>query len=352
MFALFTPALIVLAAGLVTLASVSGQAFTAQLLWAVLGIGAILLLRMVDLRAFLTYRWILWALYAIAIALLVAVLIVAPVIRNTRSWLMFGPVGFQPVEFAKLVLILVYAGYFSRRHVAVARWRTIMESFVIFALPAGLTLLQPDLGSAVVLFSIWFGFLLFSGLPRRRVLLALAVFLIMGALGWQFALKDYHRERMVGLFYPERNALTYNYSVIQSKIAIGSAGFFGKGFGQGSQTQLGFLSEPEHDFVLSAFTEEWGVVPAALVVAAFLLLLRRILRVGSLAQRNMEKFICLGIAAVFGVHFLLNAGSAVGLMPVVGVPFPFLSYGGSHLLISMMMLGLVNVIRRNSLSDA
>ncbi len=352
MFALFAPAAFVLAAGLVTLASVSWHSFTSQLLWAVFGVCAIVVLRLFDWRAFLTYRWVLWTLYAFAVLLLIAVLLTAPVIRNTRSWLMLGSVGFQPVEFAKLALILVYAGYFSRRHLAIARWRTIVESFFMFAVPAGLTALQPDLGSTLVLFGIWFGFLLFSGLPRRRVFFALGAFVVIGALGWQFALKDYHRERIIGLFYPERNALTYNYSVIQSKIAIGSAGFFGKGFGQGSQTQLGFLSEPEHDFVLSAFIEEWGIVPGLLVIGAFLVLLRRILRTGALAQRNMEKFICLGAAMVFGVHFVLNAGSAVGFMPVVGVPFPLLSYGGSHLLMSMVILGIVNMIRRDSLSDA
>jgi rod shape determining protein RodA len=352
MIALFTPVAVVLTAGLVTLASVSWHSFTSQLLWAVLGASVIISLRFFDWRAFFTYRWLLWVLYGIAIALLVVVLLTAPVIRNTRSWLTFGSVGFQPVEFVKLVLILVYASYFSRRHLAVARWRTITESFLIFALPAGLTVLQPDLGSALVLFGIWFGFLLFSGLPRRRVFLALAAFLVIGAVGWQFALRDYHRERIIGLFYPERNALTYNYSVIQSKIAIGSAGLFGKGYGQGSQTQLGFLSEPEHDFVISAFIEEWGIVPGLVVIGAFLVFLLRILRIGARATRNVEKFICLGAAMVFGIHFLLNAGSAVGFMPVVGVPFPFLSYGGSHLLMSMAILGMVDMVRRDSSFNA
>ena len=352
MLALFPPAAIVLAAGLVTLSSVSWHSFTSQLMWAVLGACAILFLRLFDWRAFFTYRWLLWVLYAIAVALLVIVLLTAPLIRNTRSWLVLGPVGFQPVEFAKLVLILVYASYFSRRHLAIARWRTIIESFLIFVLPAGLTVLQPDLGSALVLFGIWFGFLLFSGLPRHRVLLALGAFLIIGAIGWQFALQDYHRQRVIGLFYPERNALTYNYSVIQSKIAIGSAGLLGKGYGQGSQTQLGFLSEPEHDFIVSAFIEEWGILPGIVVIGAFLMLLLRILRIGARAQRNVEKFICLGAAMVFGIHFLLNAGSAVGFMPVVGVPFPFFSCGGSPLLMSVVVLGMVNMVRRDSSSDA
>jgi rod shape determining protein RodA len=131
------------------------------------------------------------------------------------------------------------------------------------------------------------------------------------------------------------------------KIAIGSAGWWGKGYHQGSQTQLGFLSEPENGFILSAFIEEWGVLLGFMVLAAFVWLIWSVLKVGILADHNFEKFICLGTAIVLGVHVVLNAGSAVGLVPVVGVPFPFLSYGGSNLLMSFFLVGIVAAIRRS-----
>jgi rod shape determining protein RodA len=142
--------------------------------------------------------------------------------------------------------------------------------------------------------------------------------------------------------------LGINYSVSQSKIAIGSAGLWGKGYGQGMQTQLGFLSEPSEDFIFAALIEEWGVIGGLVIVAAFLFLIFQILRIGSLADENFEKFVCLGAAMMFGVQFLLNTGSATGLLPVVGVTFPFVSYGGSSMIVDFFMLSIVNSIRKTS----
>ena len=143
-----------------------------------------------------------------------------------------------------------------------------------------------------------------------------------------------------------RRFLGANYSVIQSKVAIGSAGMWGKGYGQGSQTQLGFLPDPGNDFILAALIEEWGMAGGILVVGAFLALIIGILKIGSLAVRNFEKFICLGAAIVFGTQFFMNAGSALGLVPVVGIPFPFLSYGGSSILTSFFLIAIIAGIER------
>jgi rod shape determining protein RodA len=161
-------------------------------------------------------------------------------------------------------------------------------------------------------------------------------------------LKPYHRARIVGFLYPDQNALGINYSAIQSKIAIGSAGFLGQGYGQGTQAQLGFLSEPSEDFIFAAFIEEWGVAGGIVIVAAFLFLIFQILRIGLLADENFEKFICLGAAIMLGVQFLLNTGSTTGLMPVIGVTFPFFSYGGSSMLANFFTISLVNSIRKRS----
>src|SRR3989338_4529497 len=346
MVALFLPVGILAGAGLVMLSAISTHLFLLQTLWILLGIGIVLFFYAVDWRLILTYRWVIGGLYVFVILVLVITYFKAPVIRNTRSWLEFGPFNFQPVELAKIVLVLLYANYFSRRHLSVARAKYIVTSFLFFLIPAVLTVLQPDLGSATILFGIWFSFLVLSGLPWRKVVIALIVFIAIGTVMWFYFLKDYQRERIIGVFYPERDSLGINYSVIQSKIAIGSAGFWGKGYGQGTQTQLGFLTEPANDFILAAIVEEWGFLGGIVVVGFFLALVFQILKIGYNAERNFEKFICLGGATIFGLQFVLNAGSTVGLMPVVGVTFPLVSYGGSSVVANFFILSLINAIRR------
>ena len=346
MTSLFWPVIVILLAGLIEISSISSHLFFLQLFWAGIGFLLVFLFTRIDWRSLLNHRSFIWGFYGFSVLLLVVAAASSPIIRNTRSWIVLGPMSFQPVELAKIALILVYAQYFSRRHLAVARWGNIFTSFLLFSVPAGLTAIQPDLGSALILFGIWFGFLLVSGLPRNRVLIAFLLFAVVGLFMWQSVLKDYQRERIRGVFYPEENARTINYSVIQSKIAIGSAGLFGKGYHQGPQTQLGFLTEPSNDFILAALIEEWGFVAGFAVVGAFLAFVLAVLRVGIAAGQNFEKFICLGAAMVFGLHFLLNAGSAIGIFPVVGVTFPFLSYGGSSLFTSFFLFAIVYAIAR------
>jgi rod shape determining protein RodA len=348
MKSLFLAVAFILVAGLIVISGVSRELFFQQLLWAGMGAAIVLVFLRLDWRSLFNYRWLIWGIYAATLFLLALAYLTSPVIRNTRSWIVIGNFSFQPVEIAKVALILIYAQFFSKRHLAIAHWRNILISFVLFVLPAGLTLLLPDMGSAFVLFGIWFGFLLVSGLPGRRVIAALIVFAIAGFIGWHTILQNYQKERILGIFYPERNALTVNYSMIQSQIAIGSAGLWGKGYGQGTQTQLGFLTEPANDFIFAALVEEWGLVFGLLVIAAFVFLVMRILRVGALASTNLEKFLCLGVALTFVLRFLINAGSNVGIFPVIGITFPFLSYGGSSLLTDFFLLAIISSIARRT----
>ncbi len=337
-----------LASSLVTLSSLSPKLFTLQLVWIILGVALIIFFLIFDWRSLLNYRWFIPGLYFLSIFLLVVAYFKAPIINQTKNWLVFGPVTFQPVELVKVSLILLYAQFFSRRHLSVARWKNILISFAYFSLPAGLVALQPDLGSGLVLFGIWFGFLLVSGLPLRRILVTAAVFVAIGFLMWHSVLKDYQRDRILSVFSQNQNVLSINYSVNQSKIAIGSAGFFGKGYNQGSQTQLGFLTEPETDFILAALVEEWGWLVGFLVISAFVFLTLNFLSIASQADQNFEKFICVGSAIAMGWQFFLNVGSALGLSPVIGVTFPFLSYGGSSLLTGFFLVAIINAIARKS----
>lgn len=345
---LFISAGFIVLLGLIELSSISTKLFYTQALWVVLGTALIWAFNRFDWRAAFESRYIVWAIYALSLGLLIFAYLTAPVIRNTKSWLVFGPLRFQPVELAKIALILMYAGYFSRRHLFIARLSNIFGSFLLFLLPAFLTLKLNDTGSVIVLFGIWLGFLLVSGLPRKLILWGLLAVLILSPLVWTSALKDYQKARVLGVFNPESNSLGINYSTTQSKIAVGSAGLWGKGYKQGPQTQLGFLTEPSTDFIFPALIEEWGLVAGILVVAAFLILIFNILKVGLLADQNTEKFICLGAAVVLGLHLLLNGGMTLGLTPVVGVPFPFLSYGGSNIFMNSFLLGLINAIARRT----
>jgi rod shape determining protein RodA len=274
--------------------------------------------------------------------------LISPAVRQTQSWIRLGVFNFQPVELMKISLILLYAYYFSRRHMRIKAWPTIFFSALLIVPPAALVVLQPDFGSALILIVIWFSFLLLSGLPWRRLMVMLFLFIVGFVLVWQFALRDYHKERIINVFYPEQNALTFNYNVIQSKIAIGSAGWWGKGFGQGSQVQAGFLPEAETDFIFAALVEEWGWAIGVLILLVFLWFLLEILRVGRNADQNVERFICLGAAAMFLAQFFLNIGSVLGISPVVGVPFPLLSYGGSSLTTSLLLLGIIHGISLRS----
>lgn len=348
MLALFVPLGILVAAGLVTLSALSLHFFVLQFVWILIGLALVVFFWYVDWRSVFGSRWIVWALYGSALLLMLFAYLRGPVIRNARSWIVFGPFSLQPVELMKIALIFLYAHYFSRRHLAVARWQNILATFIFFVIPAAIAVRLPDLGSAVIFFSIWFGFLLLSGLPIRRVVTALVVFALAAVFIWTYVLKDYHRARIVGFLDPQSNALGINYSATQSRIAIGSAGIFGAGYGQGTQAELGFLSEPTEDFILAAFIEEWGVVGAIVLLAAFFFLVYQVLRIGALADENFEKFICLGAAMMFGVQFLLNAGSVTGLLPVVGVTFPFVSYGGTSMVVDFFLVAIVNSIRKRS----
>ena len=348
MLSLYIPLGVLVLSSLVVLSSIATKFFVLQAAWAFLGLLVIYLFSVIDWRIFLNFRGLVNGLYGITIILLIVVAITSPLIRNTRSWLIVGPLTFQPVELAKISLILIYARYFSRRHIGIAHLKHVIVSFLYFALPAVLVLRQPDLGSTLVLFGVWIGFLVVSGLPLRRILAGLGLLIVGGALLWSFGLKTYQRDRIVGVFYPDRDVLGVNYSVHQAKIAIGSGGFLGKGYKQGSQTQLGFLTEPEGDFIIAALAEEWGFLGIIIVLGAYLFLMIQILRIGVNAEHNFEKFICLGAVIVFAAHFFLNTGSTTGLSPVVGVTFPFLSYGGSSLLTNMTLIAIINAIGRNT----
>src|SRR3989344_3216633 len=339
---LASSAIFLMVVGLITLASnPNSELLSRQLVWVFLALILIFGLPLINLKAIFNYRWLVLGIYFSVLSLLVLTYFFAPTIGGVRSWLQVGPVQVQASEFMKAALIILLSSFFALRHVAIAQPRVILISFLYFLIPTILVLLQPDLGTSLVLFGIWFGYLLVSELPLRYIAVALLIFVIIGALGWSFGFAPYQKDRIAALFSPEADPLGVNYSVLQSKIAIGSAGLFGKGFGQGSQVQLGFLPAAHTDFIFSSFVEEWGLLGGFLLIAVFLYLIYRILHLGLRSYNNFAKFVSLGVAITLFIHFSINLGSALGLLPVIGISLPFVSYGGSHLLTMAALIGII-----------
>ncbi len=337
--------LFLVAMSLVSLLGQDISLFWKQIAWLILGSVFAFAIIKFDWRSFVNYDWAIWGVYSIANFFLLVTLVVAPKVGGHMSWIPLGPFKFQASTFAALALIIVLASFFKKEHKGIAHISNILKSFVYFAIPAGLVALQPDLGSILLLFFIWVGFVLVSGIKWKHLLAAVLIFSVLGVGMWFGVLKAYQKDRITGLFFPNKDVLGINYNVIQAKIAIGSAGIFGKGFGQGTQVQLGFLPEAQTDFIFSAIIEEWGLVAAFLMIAAFFVMILRIVSIGMDDANSFNQFICLGTALFFCANFTFNTGSNVGLLPVVGVPFPFLSYGGSHILIEMLLVGMVQSIR-------
>ncbi|MDO8557458.1 MAG: FtsW/RodA/SpoVE family cell cycle protein [Candidatus Jorgensenbacteria bacterium] len=342
-------ALAVLAtASLLSLASSNNTLFMRQSLWYVIAFAIILGGSYIDWRWLGSQAWFRYGLYGFAIALLVVSHLMPGAIRGTKSWISFGGMQYEPGELVKLALIFIFAHFFSRRHVDAWQSKNIFISLVYFAVPAALIITQPDIGAAFIIFCLWLGFLLVSGINIKRFSIGVLLAALLVAVFWTSFMKPYQKERITGFIFPQADPLGANYNVIQAKIAIGSAGLFGKGFGSGTQTQLRFLPEAQTDFLFAAFVEEWGILGGVVVLLTFLFIIYRIVHIGIGARDNYFKLISFGAALYFLVHFFVNIGSNLGLVPVAGVTFPFFSYGGSNLLTTAILVSIIEHTRLES----
>ena len=332
---------VLMTCGLLSLLSSSPDLFYKQLLWIGVGVAAACFFTLVDLRSFFSHKSVIRWLFILMVLLLVFAFVFAPRIKGNRSWIVLGSFQFQPSEFAKIILIIALSYFFSKAHIGIARWKTIISSFLYVAFLGVLVAALPDMGSAFVLFALWFGFVLVSGMPLKKIIISAIIFALAFSLMWIAILKPYQKERITGMLFPERDPMGVNYHVIQSKIAIGSGGLFGEGFRQGTQVQLGFLPEAQTDFIFAAIAEEGGLLAILVVLGAFVWMIIRILKIGSLIDGNFNKFLCLGTAILFLTQFAFNVGSNLGLFPVVGVTFPFVSYGGSSMFANMILVGMI-----------
>lgn len=327
--------------GLITIFSISPQLFQQQLTWTIFGFLTACFFIVLDIRPILEYRWFYPSFYFFGVFLLVLTFLFAPTIRATRSWLVIGPMQFQTAEFAKLALIVMLSYFFAKRHVGIALLRNIFVSFFYFLIPAGFIFLQPDMGSILILFFIWLGYLIVSGLRIRHLFFGGLVAIVLMFALWSGVLKNYQKERIKGLFDQNYDPLGVNYNTNQAKIAVGSAGLLGKGLFSGTQVQLGFLPEANADFIFAGFVESWGFFGALFMLGLYFLMVLRMTKLGGDVEKNFIKLLILGFIIMILAHIFFNIGSALAILPVIGVPLSFVSYGGSHILILWTLYGII-----------
>lgn len=279
--------------------------------------------------------------------LLLLVLFFGDTIRGTKGWFVLGPFGsFQPAELAKAALVLTLGALALRMGRRFDSIQFLFASAMPSLVFAFLILLQPDFGSAAIMMGLWLG-TLFAAVRQKRYI-ALAVGFLAAALlvGWFFLFAPYQRERFLTFLQPDRDPLDAGYNVTQSIIAVGAGRVFGRGLGFGSQSQLRFLPEAQTDFIFSVIAEELGFVGASFVLLLYALLLYRLLVLARRCEDDFSAYVVLGVGWLFFVHLTLNIGATVGLLPITGVTLPFLSYGGSSLLINFFLLGIVQSVSR------
>ncbi len=391
-FGIFIPCLLLICIGLAAIYSstvhhptASGN-FDKQLIW---GIAAILVFFVTYSVPISSFKLISIPLYLLSLALLMAVLVMGRQISGAKSWLDLGSVGFQPSEMAKIGTILVIASFLSRNNTDIESFKDIIITLIIGLIPVGLILLEPDMGTALVFIGIiltmifWkgislfglfivlspgfvalsslFGIYYFVGalvivsfamlLFRKDIFFSASIFALNLGAGF-FAdymynvLSPHQQNRIKSFIDPMADPLGAGYNAIQARVAIGSGGFWGKGFLAGNQTQLQFIPEQWTDFIYCVIGEELGFIGSFITLVLFLILFIKILKIASSAKDEFLSLVSIGILAVFFVHLMVNIGMTVGIMPVIGIPLPFVSYGGSSLMVNLFMLGIVaNVYR-------
>lgn len=346
---LFLATLPILGAGLLTMNSFTGdsQFFIRQFAWIIVSIIIFFSLSFADFR-FLRKTWVSMFLFLFSCFLLSSLFIVGKVSHGAISWFNLGFFSFQPADIIKIVLIVILAKYFSRRHIEIANIRHILVSgiyaFIIFAL----VFIQPDFGSAMIIFLIWFGMVLVSGVSKKHIMAMILLGLVVFGGLWFFVFKDYQKDRIKNFIHPYTDIQGSGYNAYQSTIAVGSGELWGKGVGYGTQSRLKFLPEYQSDFIFAAFAEEWGFLGVVILFTMYGIVIWRIIVNAMRGETNFEMLFGAGMAVFLIAHFIINVGMNMQLLPVTGQTFPFMSYGGTHIATEFIGLGILMSMRRNS----
>lgn len=321
--------------------------FKKQILFFIIGALLMFFFSFFDWKTFRENSSFILALYFICLVALAGLFFFAPLTRGVKSWYKIGIFSIDPIDFTKIVLIILLAKYFSKKHVEMYQIRHILLSGFYVFLPAVLVFLQPNMGSVLVLVSLWVGILIVSGIKISHFLILLFCALLILVMGWSFLLKDYQKTRIMSFISPQVEPLGINWNQNQAKIAIGSGKIFGQGIGSGSQTQYGFLPEAQTDFIFSSIAEETGLFGVSILLLLFLVLIWRIFKIALSSQSNFSRLFSTGIATLLISQIFINIGMNLGLLPIIGIPLPLVSYGGNGLITILMSIGILGNIKNN-----
>lgn len=328
--------------GLVTVSSASAELATdylpRQAVWVALGLAALVVVFVVDYHVLVALAPLL---YGAGLALLVLVLLVGREVGGARSWLGLGPFGGQPSELAKLTTVLMLSRYLGRIQRPFLTLRQLFAAGGLAAVPVGLIVLENDLGSAAMFGPMVAAMLLVAGIRPRQLIAGLLILAALGAGYWTFGIREHQRQRIASFLQPDADPRGAGYQVRQSKIAVGSGGWVGRGYGQGTQSQLRFLPERHTDFVMAVLAEEWGFLGVLAVLGLYGFYITAAAQIAVRSRDRSGILLVTGLLSLFSFHALYNTAMVVGLVPITGIPLPFLSYGGSFTLANFLATGLV-----------
>ncbi len=341
----------IILAGLVTMNSFSGSNifFDRQVVWVGISLIVFFFFSTIDFK-FLRKTGTVFAAYVAITVTLISLFVLATATKGAQGWFNFGFFAVQPSEFAKLVLILLLAKYFSRRHIEIRNFKHILVSGAYAGVMFVLVALQPDFGSALIIFSIWFGMVLVSGISKKHLLVVFTLVALVVGFLWNFVFYEYQKQRIMTFIHPMQDIRGAGYNAYQSTITVGSGQILGKGLGYGTQSRLKFLPEYQTDFIFAAYAEEWGFVGVLILLFLYAVVLWRILATAMNGATNFEILFGAGVTIMFVAHLIVHIGMNIGVMPVTGITIPFMSYGGSHMLVTFMALGILMSMRRYSSS--
>jgi len=316
--------------------------FKKQIVFFIFGIILSLLLAFfLDYRALIKYNALL---YFLGLLLLISVLLFGKTIHGTTGWFNLGIFSFQPVEFVKIFLIVYLSKFFSDRAKYIGQFKyLILSSLGVLAVMI-LIAMQPDFGSALILFALWLVLILLTGIKKSHLFFLICLLIISSLILWFFIFQDYQKERVKIFLNPSLDPLGSGYNVTQATIAIGSGGFWGKGLTFGSQSQLRFLPESQTDFIFAVLAEELGLAGIILLLALMAIIFWRLITIAKRTNDNFALYLAISISTIFFTQLIINVGGNLGLLPITGITLPFVSYGGSSLLANLIMLGLVESV--------
>lgn len=322
--------------------------FQKQFIFAGIGLVLLFVFSFIDsysLKSFSRYFYIL------AVIILLAVLVFGSTIKGTKGWFNIFGFGLQPVEFVKIVLILFLSNFFSGLATKIKTTRHFFTSAISAGFLIFLVLMQPDFGSALILAAIWLILIIAAGFPKKYLVIIAISGVVIFTVAWFFLFKTYQKERVMTFLNPTANSLESGYNISQAMIAVGSGGIIGKGVGFGSQSQLRFLPEAQNDFIFAVIAEELGLLGVLLVLSFYLIFFYRCFSALKRVGNDFGIYFIIGAAGLIFIQMFINIGMNIGIMPVVGLPLPFVSYGGSSLLSLLILVGIIeNIIIKSKIS--